>query len=91
MEQIPLIGKLEQQYSTDESGLKQELDLQAKRNQEINDLLMNLYADKTKGILTEQRFLRMTESLEQEQADNKTGMQATMDERRIASSANSDV
>ena len=52
---------------------------------------MSLYTDKTKGILTEQRFLRMTETLEQEQADNKARMQAIADELRIASSADRDV
>ena len=41
--------------------------------------------------MTEQRFLRMTETLEQEQTDNKARMQAITDELRIASSADSDV
>ena len=70
---------------------KKEQDALAKRNQEIDDMFMNLYADKAKGILTEQRFLRMTETLEQEQTDNKARMQAITDELRIASSADSDV
>ena len=63
----------------------------AKRNQEIDEMFMSLYADKAKGILTEQRFLRMTETLEQEQADNKVRMQEITDELRTASSADSDV
>ena len=50
-----------------------------------------LISDKTKGILTEQRFLRMTETLEQEQHDNKARMQDITDELRIASSAEDDV
>ena len=54
-------------------------------------MFMSLYTDKAKGILTEQRFLRMTETLEQEQVDNKARMQAITDELRIASSADSDV
>jgi len=52
---------------------------------------MGLYADKTKGVLTEQRFLRMTETLEQEQADNKAQMQAITEELQVASSVESDV
>ena len=36
-------------------------------------------------LLTEQRFFRMTETLEQEQADNKARMQAITDELRSAS------
>ena len=54
-------------------------------------MFMSLYADKAKGILTEQRFLRMTETLEQEQADNKARMQAITEDLRTASSADSDV
>ena len=82
---------LEQRYSIDEKSLKKEQDALAKRNQEIDEMFMSLYADKARGILTEQRFLRMTETLEQEQADNKARMQAIADELRIASSADSDV
>ena len=51
----------------------------------------SLYADKAKGILTEQRFFRMTETLEQEQADNKARMQAITDELRTASDTEDDV
>lgn len=86
-----LTRRLEQRYSIDEKSLKREQDALAKRNQEIDEMFMSLYADKAKGILTEQRFLRMTETLEQEQADNKARMQAITDELRIASSADSDV
>lgn len=86
-----LTHRLEQRYSIDETSLKKEQDTLGKRNREIDDMFMSLYADKAKGILTEQRFLRMTETLEQEQADNKVRMQAITDELRIASSADSDV
>ena len=86
-----LTHRLEQRYSIDERSLKKEQDALAKRNQEIDEMFMSLYADKAKGILTEQRFLRMTETLEQEQADNKARMQEITDELRIASSADSDV
>ena len=86
-----LTHRLEQRYSIDETSLKKEQGALAKRNQEIDDMFMSLYADKAKGILTEQRFLRMTETLEQEQTVNKARMQAITDELRIASSADSDV
>ncbi len=36
---------------------------------------MSLYTDKSKGILSEQRFLKMTSTLEQEQEQNKARMQ----------------
>ena len=86
-----LTNRLEQRYSIDESSLKKEQCALAKRNQEIDDIFMSLYADKAKGILTEQRFLRMTETLEQEQTENKARMQEITDELRIASSADSNV
>ena len=74
-----------------EEALKKELDALVKRNQDIDEMFMSLYADKTKGVLTEQRFLRMTETLEQEQTDNKTRMQEITDELRVADSAEDDV
>ena len=86
-----LTHRLEQQYSIDEGSLKKELDALTKRNQEIDDMFMSLYADKAKGILSEQRFLRMTDTLEQEQAENKARMQEITDELRTASSVDSDV
>ena len=86
-----LTHRLEQQYSIDDRCLKKEQDALAKRNQEIDEIFMSLYADKAKGILTGQRFLRMTETLEQEQADNKTRTQTITDELRIVSSADSDI
>ena len=86
-----LTYRLEQRYTMDEGALKKELDALAKRNQEIDEMFMSLYADKTKGILTEQRFFRMTETLEQEQADNKVRMQAITDELRTANDTEDDV
>lgn len=86
-----LAQRLERRYVTDEGALKKQFDTLMKRNQEIDDMFMNLYADKTKGVLTEQRFLRMTEALEQEQSSNKSRMQAITDDLRVVSSAESDV
>lgn len=86
-----LTHRLEQRYSIDETSLKKEQNALGKRNQEIDEMFMSLYTDKAKGILTEQRFFRITETLEQEQADNKARMQAITDELRVASSADSDV
>ena len=54
-------------------------------------MFMSLYADKAKGILTEHWFLRMAETLEREQMDNKDRMQEITYELCNASSADSDV
>ena len=86
-----LTNRLEQRYTMDEGALKKELDTLAKRNQEIDEMFMSLYADKTKGILTEQRFFRMTETLEQEQVDNKARVQEITDELRAACDTEDDV
>lgn len=40
------------------------------RNMEIDDMFLNLYTDKIKGILSEQRFLKLTAAIEQEQEAN---------------------
>ncbi len=81
--------RLERRYTTDEGALKKEFDALAKHNQKIDEMLMSLYADKTKGVLPERRFLRMTEMLEQ--TDNKFRMQAITDALQAASSVKSDV
>lgn len=41
------------------------------RNQEIDGMFLSLYTDKAKGILTEQRFVKLTTALEQEQESNQ--------------------
>ena len=41
------------------------------RNQEIDGMFLSLYTDKAKGILTEQRFMKLTAALEQEQEANQ--------------------
>lgn len=38
-------------------------------------MFMSLYTDKAKGVLTEQRFLKLTATLEQEQEANQKRMQ----------------
>lgn len=86
-----LSRRMERRYLVDASQTEKERQRLEARNQEIDGMFLSLYTDKAKGILTEQRFLRMTETLEQEQADNKARMQAITDELRIASSADSDV
>ena len=41
------------------------------RNCEIDEMFLSLYTDKAKGILTEQRFMKLTATLEQEQEANQ--------------------
>ena len=48
------------------------------RNQEIDGMFLSLYTDKAKGILTEQRFMKLTATLEQEQEANQKRLQDLM-------------
>ena len=77
---IQLTKKLEQKQDVDEVSLKKELNALTERSQEIDRLFMSLYEDKSKGILTEHRFVVMTEQLEQEQIQGKTRTQEIMEE-----------
>lgn len=86
-----LTSRLEERISTDEGTLKKELDTLSARDHEIDTLFMSLYADKAKGILTEKRFLQMTETLEQEQAQNKLRAQEIMDTLSRSASKDNDV
>ena len=54
-------------------------------------MFMSLYTDKAKGILTEQRFLKLTATLEQEQEANRKRLQELMLVMRRADEQESDV
>lgn len=65
-----LMKKLANKYHTDAASLHKELNRLLDRNQEIDDTFLSLYTDKSKGILTEQRFLKLTMAMENEQKEN---------------------
>ena len=66
-----LSRRMEHRYLVDASQTEKErLRLEA-RNQEIDGMFLSLYTDKAKGILTEQRFMKLTAALEQEQEANQ--------------------
>ncbi len=67
--------RMEKQYLADTDSLKREYESLAGRNQEIDDTFISLYADKAKGVLTEKRFLRLTDAMEKEQENNHNDMQ----------------
>lgn len=66
---------MERRYMADVSEMQKERERLEKRNQEIDDMFLNLYTDKAKGILTEQRFMKLTSSIEQEQESNHRRLQ----------------
>ena len=58
---------MERRYLVDTSQTEKERKRLEARNQEIDGMFLSLYTDKAKGILTEQRFMKLTAALEQEQ------------------------
>ena len=73
-----LSRRMEHRYLVDASQTEKErLRLEA-RNQEIDGMFLSLYTDKAKGILTEQRFVKLTAALEQEQEANQKRLQDLM-------------
>ncbi len=73
-----LSSRMKRRYMADASEMQKECDRLEARNQEIDSMFMSLYTDKAKGILTEQRFLKLTATLEQEQEANRKRLQDLM-------------
>ena len=66
-----LSRRMERRYLVDASQTEKERKRLEARNQEIDGMFLSLYTDKAKGILTEQRFVKLTAALEQEQESNQ--------------------
>ena len=66
-----LSRRMERRYLVDASQTEKERQRLEARNQEIDGMFLSLYTDKAKGILTEQRFVKLTAALEQEQGANQ--------------------
>lgn len=66
-----LSNRMECQYMADTVQMQKEIERQEVRNKEIDDMFLSLYTDKAKGILSEQRFLKLTAAIEQEQKTNQ--------------------
>lgn len=66
-----LSSRMERRYLVDASQTEKERKRLEARNQEIDGMFLSLYTDKAKYILTEQRFVKLTASLEQEQESNQ--------------------
>lgn len=45
------------------------------RNRESDDMFLSLYTDKAKGVISEQRFMKLTAAMEQEQEENQGCLQ----------------
>ena len=70
-----LSSRMERRYMADASQMQKERERLEARNHEIDEIFLNLYTDKAKGILSEQRFVKLTATMEQEQEENQRRLQ----------------
>ena len=73
-----LSSRMEHRYMADASQMQKERERLEARNREIDEMFLNLYTDKAKGILSEQRFVKLTATMEQEQEENQRRLQELM-------------
>ncbi len=66
-----ICSRMERRYLADASEMEKERERLDARNREIDDIFLNLYTDKAKGILSEQRFVKLTAAMEREQEENQ--------------------
>ena len=59
----------------DASEMQKERERLEARNREIDDMFLSLYTDKAKGVISEQRFMKLTAAIEQEQEENQRRLQ----------------
>ena len=86
-----LSSRMERRYRTDANETKKEIDRLQRRNLEIDDMFLNLYTDKAKGILSEQRFMKLTAALEQEQEANQRQIKELSELMRHSDEQESDI
>lgn len=59
----------------DASEMQKERERLEARNREIDDMFRSLYTDKAKGVISEQRFIKLTAAMNQEQEENQRRLQ----------------
>lgn len=62
----------------DASEMQKERERLEARNREVDDMFLSLYTDKAKGVISEQRFMKLTAAMEQEQEENQRRLQELM-------------
>lgn len=86
-----LSSRMERRYLVDASETEKERKRLEARNQEIDGMFLSLYTDKAKGILTEQRFVKLTAALEQEQEANQRQIKELSELMRHSDEQGSDI
>ena len=70
-----LSRRMERRYMADASEMQKERERLEARNREIDDMFLSLYTDKAKGVISEQRFIKLTAAMDQEQEENQRRLQ----------------
>jgi len=84
-------SRMERRYLADASEMGKERERLEARNREIDDMFLNLYTDKAKGILSEQRFVKLTAAMEREQEENQKQLKELALSLRRSNEQESDV
>ena len=84
-------SRMERRYLADASEMEKERERLEARNREIDDMFLNLYTDKAKGILSEQRFVKLTAAMEREQEENQKQLKKLALSLRRSNEQESDV
>lgn len=84
-------SRMERRYLADASEMEKERGRLEARNREIDDMFLNLYTDKAKGILSEQRFVKLTAAMEREQEENQKQLKELALSLRRSNEQESDV
>ncbi len=84
-------SRMERRYLADASEMEKERERLEARNREIDDMFLNLYTDKAKGILSEQRFVKLTAAMEREQEENQKQLKELTLSLRHSNEQESDV
>ncbi|NBH36714.1 DUF4368 domain-containing protein [Clostridiaceae bacterium] len=84
-------SRMERRYLADASEMEKERERLDARNREIDDIFLNLYTDKAKGILSEQRFVKLTAAMEREQEENQKQLKELTLSLRRSNEQESDV
>lgn len=86
-----ICSRMERRYLADASEMEKERERLEARNREIDDIFLNLYTDKAKGILSEQRFVKLTAAMEREQEENQKQLKELTLSLRRSNEQESDV
>ena len=86
-----ICSRMERRYLADASEMEKERERLEARNREIDDMFLNLYTDKAKGILSEQRFVKLTATMEREQEENQKQLKELTLSLRRSNEQESDV